>query len=324
VHSGSLKRTSIVSVFLVVCCHASGTSAASLSTSSADLAVSRCIKTIRSSHGASNEKNKVELDFYCPDLVARINRLPLAKNLNYRFDSTSSIAELKDLRQFLAMSSHTQAHPFLFDFSKVQNIVNTVSPPAPEAKPDLWSRFWTWVKHFFPNRDKKQDDKLGNLFQKFKLSKNARDVITYVSSALIVILAFWVVFREWFYFRRVGSAVRSKRSSVSLHGAPQITGPIRLGDVDKLPALYQVPALLHWSIDYCIDRGELPSDQSLTSREMLRILNCKNSRYAGYFGDVVKESEKVVYGNQAPDHSVLGKLISSARSFEDPVKGGAT
>ena len=88
-----------------------------------------------------------------------------------------------------------------------------------------------------------------------------------------------------------------------------------LGELSNLPERFRAPALLHWSINYCIDKGELPQDQSLTSREMVRILTGKGSAYTKYFKALVKEAEKVVYGNTAPDNAVLEQLLVSAENL---------
>lgn len=286
-------------------------------------AIDQCIKTILHSEKHLYEQKKIELDFYCPDLPKKIGKLPLQKNLSYKFDSVSSIAELRDLRQFLTLSHKMPGHAYRFNYQEVGQIVEKVYLEKPKPQKGLWSRIWNWIKQYLPTLDKEQSEKLDKFLNSLSLSERNGKIIFYSSSALILIVALWIVYREWNYYRRAGSSRKSRHIDVSGVGSVLDAKEVSLVQIPKLPAKYRTPALLRWAIDFCIGRGELPPNQSLTSREMQRILVRNNSIHSRFFSDLVGESEKVVYGNAEPDESEIERLLASAEKLSASTEGAA-
>lgn len=286
-------------------------------------AIDQCINTISHGRKIHNQEKKVELDFYCPDLPQKINRLPLQKNLSYKFDSVSSIAELEDLRQFLMLSRKLPGRAHHFNYENVGKIVEKVYQEKPKPHEGVWSRVWNWLKQYLPTLDKEQSEKLEKFLNSISLSEQNGKIIFYSSSALILIIAIWIVFREWRYYRRAGGTRRLQRADETVFGSTFDSKTISLNKIPAIPLKYRASALLHWAIDYCIGRGELPSNQSLTSREMQRILASENSAHSEFFSDLVGQSEKVVYGNAEPDENELDRLLASARELGATAEGSA-
>ncbi|MGW8246507.1 MAG: hypothetical protein ACWGOV_00225 [Acidiferrobacterales bacterium] len=286
-------------------------------------AIDQCIHTISHSQKFHSERKKIELDFYCPDLPGKINKSPLQKNLSYKFDAISSIAELRDLRQFLVISQRAPGRTYRFDYQEVGKIVEKVYQEKPKPQQGLWSRVWNWLKQYLPTLNKEQSEKLDKFFNSLSLSERNGKIIFYLSSALILIIATWIVYREWRYYRRAGGTRKLQQAGVSVPGWPAESRAVALNQIPTLPLQYRGPALLHWAIDFCIGRGELPSNQSLTSREMQRILVREKSAHSQFFTDLVGQSEKVVYGNADPNEAELDRLLANAEELSTSVDGGA-
>lgn len=286
-------------------------------------AIDHCIDTISAGQKYHNERKKVELDFYCPDLPQKINRLPLRKNLSYKFDSISSIAELKDLRQFLMVSHKAPGRSFHFNYADVGKIVDKVYQEKPTPREGMWSRIWSWLKQYLPTLDKEQSEKLEKFLSSLRLSERTGNIIFYSSSALILVIAIWVVFREWRYYRRAGGTHAVRRAGEPGFSDAMDTRTVSLDQIPVLAVKYRGPALLRWAIGFCIGRGELPANQSLTSREMQRILVREKSVHSEFFTDLVGQTEQVVYGNAEPDEAELDRLLSNAREFGTTVEGAA-
>lgn len=284
-------------------------------------AVDQCIRTIQHSNKRQGDLKKVELDFYCPGLIREIARSPLQKNLSYRFDSVSSIAELKDLRQFLRVSREEPVRTYHFKYQDVGKIVERVYQEKPKPQKGMWARLWDWLKEYLPTLDEEQSKKLDKLLNSFSVSERTGNIIFYSSSAIILIIALWIVYREWSYYRRAGGSRKSAPTRGSQTVRSLGSAPVSLAQMSRMPAKYRVSALLHWAIDFCVDRGELPSNHSLTSREMQRILQRNSSEHSQYFSDVVRESEKVVYGNTIPDEVEIERLLAGAQKLEATTAG---
>ena len=284
-------------------------------------AIDQCIDTILRSNRQQGDLKKIELDFYCPGLTREIARSPLQRNLGYRFDSVSSLAELRDLRQFLQVSREAPVRSYHFNYQDVGKIVERVYQEKPEPQKSIWARLWDWLKQYLPTLDEEQSKKLDKLLNSFSVSERAGNIIFYSSSAIILIIALWIVYREWRYYRRTGGSHKSSPAHGLQPDRSFDSTPVSLAHISRLPAKYRVSALLHWAIDFCIDRGELPSNQSLTSREMQRILQTNKSEHSQYFSDVVRESEKVVYGNANPDEVELEHLLDGAQKLEATTAG---
>lgn len=247
----------------------------------------------------------------------------MQKNLSYKLDSVSSLAELKDLRQFLTLSRKVPGRAYRFNYQSVGKVVASVYEEKPRPREGLWSRVWKWLKQYMPSLDKEQSEKLDKFINSIKLSDHSRKIMFYSSSTLILIIATWIVYREWRYFRKAGGTRRLRHAGVSDPGGFFDAKTISLNQIPALPVEFRPSALLHWAIDFCIGRGELPSNQSLTSREMQRILVREKSAHSQFFTDIVNQSEKVVYGNADPDEVELERLLGNAEEFSATVEGGA-
>lgn len=284
-------------------------------------AVDQCISKILHSQKTRNEKKKIELDFYCPRLPQIIRRSPLSRNLSYDFDSISSVAELRDLRQFLAHSRRPTANAFSFRYGDVDGIVKGILQVKPEPQPGLWDRFWDWLKQYLPKLDKEDSEKLDKFIRSISFSEQTGKILFYGSSAIILAIAFWIVFREWRYYRRVGGTRKlQQRGGVAMESVIDFRA-VSLADLPNLPNQYKIPALLHWVINYCVGQGELPPNQSLTNREMLRILKQQKSTHSRYFSELVGESERVVYGNAVPAEDRVAQLLAGAQALETDPEG---
>lgn len=279
--------------------------------------IDHCIQQLSRSQGKGNVRLKAELDFYCPGLTGKVKRSPISRNLSWEFDSSSSVAELRDLRQFLA-TSHGQVtgNSFRFKYDNVGKIVGDVLQKAPEAQPGLWDRFVEWIKQYLPKLDQEDLDKFDNFVKSISMPKWLNDVVFYGSGALILIAAIWILLREWRYYRRVGAYRRAAFAGGDFSGNEWGHEPVALESLPELPLQRRVPALLYWVIRYFENSGDLPRNHSLTNRELLRILFRKKNRNSEYFSDLVGESERIVYGNAVPTEERVEELLQTARQLQ--------
>jgi len=279
--------------------------------------IDQCIKQLARAQGKGNVRLKAELDFYCPGLTDKVKRSPISRNLSWEFDSSSSVAELRDLRQFLATSRGQSASSgFRFKYENVGKIVGDVLQKAPEVQPGLWDRFVEWIKQYLPKMDQEDIDKFDNFVKSITMPKWLNDVVFYGSGALILIAALWILLREWRYYRRVGAYRRAAFAGGEFSGNELGREPVALESLPELPLQRRVPALLYWAINYFETRGDLPRNHSLTNRELLRILFRKKSRNSDYFSDLVGESERIVYGNAEPTEERVEELLQVARQLQ--------
>jgi len=168
--------------------------------------IDHCIRQLARAQGKGNVRLKAELDFYCPGLTDKVKRSPISRNLSWEFDSNSSVAELRDLRQFLATSQGQVAgRGFRFKYDNVSKIVGDVLQKAPEAQPGLWDRFVEWIKQYLPKLDQEDLDKFDNFVKSIAIPKWLNDVVFYGAGALILLAAIWIILREWRYYPRVGA-----------------------------------------------------------------------------------------------------------------------
>lgn len=275
--------------------------------------IDRCIKNISLEQGTKNVRLKAELDFYCPGLTDKVNRSSIARNLSWKFDSSSSINELRDLRQFLGSGRGPAGTAFRYQYEKVDEIVAGVLQKTPEDAPDLWDQFWEWARQYLPHLDQEELDRIDEFMDSITMPEWLNKTIFYGSGVLILLAAAWIIFREWRYYRRVGAY----RKLVAGGGAVlDVNREIVITSLDEVPGLplgRQVPALLVWVIRFFERQGALPANHSLTSRELARILAGSNNQGSGYFAELVGESERVVYGNRVPPEDRVTELLAGAR-----------
>jgi len=279
--------------------------------------IDQCIRQVDRAQGKGNIRLKAELDFYCPGLTDKVKHSPISRNLSWEFDSSSSIAELRDLRQFLAVSRRqATSGGFRFKYQDVDKLVGDVLQKAPEVQPDLWDRFIEWIKQYLPKLDKEDMEKLDEFVKSIAMPKWMNDVVFYGSGGLILIAAFWILLREWRYYRRVGAYRRAALAGGEFSGHAWGQEPVPLESLEDLPLQHRLPALLYWVICHFESRGELPRNHSLTNRELLRILFRKKNHNSAYFSDLVGESERVVYGNTVPTEARVEELVQTARQLQ--------
>ena len=280
-------------------------------------AIDQCIASAKKSQKNVGEKRKVELDFYCPGLTQRIRQSRIAANLSFEFDSASSISELRDLRQFLRQYQRpVSPGVYRYNYGQLDLLLKDILKKEPEKSDGLWERFGEWVKQFLPEIDQEQLDRLEKFVQSISIPEWLGKIIFYVSGGIILASAFWIIFREWRYYRRIGAYEKLVRIGSGPDGVLVSHQSLTLDELAGLPLHRKLPALLGWLIAYLMDRGDLPANHSLTNRELLRVLRKQGSTDSAYFSDLVSESERVVYGNRAPDQDQVDRLVAVARSME--------
>jgi len=280
-------------------------------------AIDQCIVGAKKSQKNVSEKVRVELDFYCPGLTQRIRRSRIAANLSFEFDSASSISELRDLRQFVRQYQRPVSRAaFHYKYSKLDSLLKDILKKEPEKSDGIWERFGKWIKQFLPELDQDQLDRLDKFVQSISIPEWLGKTIFYISGAIILASAFWIIFREWRYYRRIGAYDKLARIGSGLPGAPASHQPMTLDELAGLPLQRKLPALLGWLIAHLMDRGDLPANHSLTNRELLRALRKHGSTDSEYFSDLVSESERIVYGNRIPEQDRVDQFVAIARSME--------
>lgn len=280
--------------------------------------IDKCISTILQDQKSRNEKIKIELDYYCPDLPGKIRRSSVSKNLSYRFDSVSSIAELRDIKQFLVGYRIPGRKTYSYNYSEIGPLLEGIFKKSPEEQKGMWEQFFQWIKQYLPDPDEDDLNRFDEFLGLISMPNWLSMAILYVSGGVILMAAFWVLYREWRYYRRTGTRrYRLRRGSGSILEAGESEHAISLEELSNLPLKHRVPALLNWMISQFVQRGILPVSHSLTNRELLGILKKQKEKESKYFLDLLVATELVVYGNYPVEEQKVNSLIESAKSIQN-------
>ncbi len=288
-------------------------------------AIDRCIYRVTKNQQNKNEKKKVELDFSCPGLTGRIQNSPIADLLQYRFDSVSSISDLRDIRQFLGKTGPAHKQSFHYDYVGVDALLKDVLIETPQESAGVWDKFFEWIKQYLPEPDPDNVDQLVKFLDSISAPDWLSKAIFYVAGVFVLASALWILLREWLYYRRAGPGAKRRifsRSAGQNRDTP--ASIMSLDDLSSLPMRLRLPALLSWVIREFVHRGDLPASQSLTNRELLGILQKQDNSNRDYFRNLVDASELLVYGNRQPNEEGIEDLLDGARIIDKPGEGVAS
>lgn len=281
--------------------------------SSADALVAsidRCLAQVERGKARPGDDKRLELGLYCPDTLDRIVSSDVAPLLSHEFDEVSSIADLRDIRQFVKSSRAPVTASFQLDYSGLDQLLKDTLRKEHELPKSWWDQFVAWLKQYLPESEEEDYQWLVEFLEKIRIPQWVADTLFDVSMILIILIALGILANEWRYLPGTGWQRRRKRRGQI--ATPETAAPINvtsLLDIQKLPLYHQLPALLLYVIANFEKSGDLPAQRSFTNRELLERLAKNQHDYRDYFFRLVSATESIVYGNQAPRESDVSQFM---------------
>jgi hypothetical protein len=262
-----------------------------------------------------------DLNKHCPELAASLDD---ADTRVVDLDATS-VEGLRDLRSFTAGFDLEPRTPenFYLDLDRVDALLAEVL--VEEGVDDtLWDRFLRWLEQYVKEGESSGFDRFVDWLEGLDAPPWLGDVIIKVSVVLIVLLALLVVGNE---LRLSGllRRVRHKREPkvpVAAADAVQRTRTLTLDELRGLPPRQLAAGILEVVTATLAERGWLSSSSSLTNGELVRQIGQRRSALAGSFTSLVRNIEKIIYGDRQPDDETREQLVATARELMDSTHHG--
>ncbi len=252
----------------------------------------------------------------CPQLAGTLaGHNEFTATLSPDHDS-NNLAELADLSYLLTNIRYPAPRHIALERSSLQAILDDALQEIPQQQStSWWKEFIDWL--FSRDLEENTDADLRwleTLLEKLTLSASTARIILYTSAALITILAVVLIWHEirlgktagWSLFRR-RFAKKTREENLS---SPVNTEPV---NPDTLPA--NLPILLNICIDYLISTSRLPERKSQTNHEFLNYLQARGDMATRQFGLLCQQAERVLYGDQHPDPSIVERCLREAKSL---------
>ncbi|HHJ15692.1 MAG TPA: DUF4129 domain-containing protein [Gammaproteobacteria bacterium] len=230
--------------------------------------------------------------------------------------NSSNLAELADLRHMVASLLHPAPDRIELERSGLPGILDdALQDITTQQKTGWWKQLIDWLMRRDPGEEENADLRwLENFLEKLTPSAATARAILYSSAFLIAALALALIWHEvrlgkaagWSLLRK-GSARNTREEDLS-----GLTDSFSVNP-DALPA--SLPALLNICIDYLISTRRLPERKSRTNHEFLNHLQTRNDAAAPPFSALCRQAERVLYGGQHPDPSVIEQCLGDARSL---------
>jgi hypothetical protein len=206
------------------------------------------------------------------------------------------IVRYGDLLQLAADLDRPAQRLSLVDTLLPEILAETSRPALP---PPSWAeRVRAWLRERLGGRDGVAPQWLQDWLTRFTAHRELLDVLLRITVVLTLVGALYVVLREveigggWRrLWRRSG-----RHAPPALRAAPAAATPLRWSDVLALPVTEQPSALLHWLLLELHTRQLLPSDTSLTNRELLTLLRTPHPTLHAPFAALLDALEPYLYG----------------------------
>lgn len=305
----------LVAAVLIATAAAESNASASL----ADLshaAIDSCMSTLRGSarDGDRSGSDAFDLAKSCPELARELESLdernsPLVKA------GTISGEGLRDLeavvRGFrLAPDERTKAG---LDFEGLHALLDDVLIEE-KSGDSLWSRLRRWLEQHFHNDESPRLQRFLDWLESLDAPPWLGDVLIKASTVLIVVLALIFVGNE---LRLAGILRRARRahrepSRAPLGGDAGSARALSFAELRGLPPRALAGAILEMVTAAFAERGWLARSASLTSGELLRQVERRESAMVSPFSALLRSLETIVYGDREPDEEGRRQLIAAA------------
>ena len=256
----------------------------------------------------------IDLAAECPQLAVKIAERPdVIATLPIDQDS-GNLAQLADVRYFIAQIRRSNPSLAKLDFSGLPRILaDALQNKVQDRTSSWWEQLIDWLFRRDPADNDEQDLRwLENILKHFTLSASTARVVLYTGSLLIVVLALVLVGRELRFskamgrplFRRTNTANTREENFSGLADTASI-------NVDKLPE--NPPALLAICIDYLISKQRLPERRSQTNRQFLHHLQAHNDVSVASFKILFQQAERVLYGGHCAEKAVIEDCLGEVK-----------
>ena len=253
---------------------------------------------------APDSFSEIDLAVDCPELLLSLAVSTWVDKTSLSNHDHPGLAQLADLRYFLLGTfSHPESGRSL-DFSRLESILAaTLDTQDHDQGQNWWERLLSWLRQRHKDQDETDIRWLDAWLEKISLSETTAEIITWSTTALLLLLATGLVINEVRLARQGRSAFRPHRT---VHSGPTGAMPVAAATpaaAQQLPG--KVPELLNVCIDYLIRNQRLPEARSSTNREFLRHLLRRGDSAASGFDQLLQQAECVLYGNRHIDTQTL-------------------
>jgi len=239
----------------------------------------------------------------CPQLERVLEDSNLTAQLPEHWQQSLDYHALADLSWLLkryqsAASSSAPRVPVLYQVARTLN--------QPQPRHSWWTDFKDWVRQLLLRRATPDSSLLNRWLSQLALPQSLLRLIAYALLGAVLLLAAWIVRREWLAARAGAGAARP--------GAPGAPGAQRgprpltsadasapgIGELEHLPPLEQPALLLRLLVRALQQSGRLRGDRSLTHRELAARSAFDDPQQHGSFVRVSLLAERLLYGANMP------------------------
>ncbi|MGD9000477.1 MAG: hypothetical protein PVF75_08690 [Granulosicoccaceae bacterium] len=277
-----------------------------------------CIESRFTDSEAVAINDSFELDSECPALARQYPSHTWLQQLQPGLGNETSLNQLLDIRALLLQQQQlAQRSRRSIDRNYLQGLRAGLEFNSAAEEPGLWQRFINWLKEKYRDEEDEENniDWLLDLLEGKSLPDWLGKVILYVSIAVIIILALFIVINEIRAARRPGARRRRLQRQQGGRWAEDlpVLESLNWDQIGRLPAGQQPAAILRFVIDYFIDQGWLSDNRSRTNREMWRELRATHKTAATAFNSAINLSEQAIYGDHHLSQGQLRELYATAQ-----------
>lgn len=285
-------------------------------------ALSDCIEAQFETHAEPRSDLQVELAEQCPDLHKTLKANVWLREDLALAEQSLTLAELADLRFFVAGRLSTSGQSLKFDFERLPaTLAAAYEPEQTLSETNWWQGLLNWL------RQRKGDEQQADLrwleqwLEDLTPSAATTKRLFQGLTAVLVILAVALIGHE-IYLAKRGKPLwrRSLRARAA-------TDPMQSVAADALSQPVRsetLPGLLNGCIEHLIANQRLPENRGKTNREFLHYLHTRQDPAAAAFAQLLERAEAVLYGGQQVDAATATACRAAASSLLQPLPPGAS
>jgi hypothetical protein len=252
-----------------------------------------------------------DLTAACPQLPEALDALGLTEFLYDGWREQLNVHGLRDLWELVNRYAEPRwkAAPDVAAMAEILKELKREQAPQSES---WWSSFKIWLKNWLSHSDSSVvqwlNRRLGGWLASAEASPTLLKVISYCSTALVLLAAALVILRE---IKAAGvlrrpPAARAARSSQTTVSSPDSAGL-------SAPVVQRLNELLRRLVDILVRTGRLKAERSLTHRELIVRSSFDDDSQRAAFARVAGTAESIVYG---PTGAVPDQLAQALEQGE--------
>lgn len=249
------------------------------------------------------DNQQVHLKKDCPALYKELDSQGLLKVAEPPLLDKVSLAQL----QFIADARQIRGAEAIRQDGLEQLLAGILTAEKTDPQAEWWQAFLKWLDSLQTGDYEQEYQWLLRLFKAIKPSEQTVLIFIYGAMATLVLSALWLVLSELyaagFFAGRKDRRRASPKKSSGQHSLT-LSSPNRQ-DLDGLSEALQLAALLEQAIAVLVERNAIPSDASLTHRQILRSIRQQATGLAPLFAGLISVAEPILYGDHPVEPGTL-------------------